>query len=155
MHTTHRERLNVSREDGRPLRHCSLSCAAPQTAARNTTPPQQREVHSVSSSPTSSEPDTIRTLFVNTGTAAKRAALNTNTPSTEKGISYRERDRSPQCNPSPVALHSTPLHGKLPLPRQVAAYWASVSEPHTCDFNATFPLYVVYISIYMRPSLYF
>ena len=23
--------------------------------------------------------------------------------------------------------------------------WASVSEPHTCDFNATFPLYVVYI----------
>ena len=27
--------------------------------------------------------------------------------------------------------------------------WASVSEPHTCDFNATFPLYVVYISIYL------
>ena len=27
------------------------------------------------------------------------------------------------------------------------SYWASVSEPHTCDFNATFPLYVVYIYI--------
>ena len=25
-------------------------------------------------------------------------------------------------------------------------YWASVSEPHTCDFNATFSLYVCYIS---------
>ena len=25
--------------------------------------------------------------------------------------------------------------------------WASVSEPHPCDFNATFSLYVCYISI--------
>ena len=32
--------------------------------------------------------------------------------------------------------------------------WASVSEPHTCDFNATFSLYVISY-IYMRPSLYF
>ena len=23
--------------------------------------------------------------------------------------------------------------------------WASVSEPHTCDFNATFSLYIVYM----------
>ena len=28
--------------------------------------------------------------------------------------------------------------------------WASVSEPHTCDFNATFSPYVI-----SRPSLYF
>ena len=31
-------------------------------------------------------------------------------------------------------------------------YWASVSEPHTCDFNATFSLYVcimLYIYIYI------
>ena len=26
--------------------------------------------------------------------------------------------------------------------RLVINYWASVSEPHTCDFNATFPLYI-------------
>ena len=36
-------------------------------------------------------------------------------------------------------------------------YWASVSEPHTCDFNATFSLYIdiCYNYIYMRLSLYF
>ena len=40
----------------------------------------------------------------------------------------------------------------------VISNWASVSEPHTCDFNATFSLYIyiyIYIYIYMRPSLYF
>ena len=31
----------------------------------------------------------------------------------------------------------------------VVCNWASVSEPHTCDFNATFSLYiyVIYLSI--------
>ena len=32
--------------------------------------------------------------------------------------------------------------------------WASVSEPHTCDFNATFSLYIyIYIYIYLYATV--
>ena len=31
--------------------------------------------------------------------------------------------------------------------------WASVSEPHTCDFNATFPLYICCIYIYIYATV--
>ena len=56
--------------------------------------------------------------------------------------------------PMPTTLpRSRSPHNVLHSPSYVDSYdfqnnWASVSEPHTCDFNATFSLYVIsYISI--------
>ena len=53
----------------------------------------------------------------------------------ELKITVHSWARNIRSGSPPNALHSS-------------SYWASVSEPHTCDFNATFPLYVVYIYIY-------
>ena len=39
------------------------------------------------------------------------------------------------------------------IPSNYGHYWASVSEPHTCDFNATFSLYVVYLYIYIYATV--
>ena len=38
------------------------------------------------------------------------------------------------------------------IPYIKSGYWASVSEPHTCDFNATFSLYI-YISTYIYATV--
>ena len=40
--------------------------------------------------------------------------------------------------------------GCFPMVSKLILNWASVSEPHTCDFNATFSLYIyIYIYIYV------
>ena len=62
---------------------------------------------------------------------------------------------------TPVHMHMymcylLPLYMVMHIKHSVHHYnWASVSEPHTCDFNATFSLYIcIYIYIYIYVICY-
>ena len=105
----------------------------------------------------------IKAKFFALNTAALRGTSNETEATRHRAHNQRRRLKADDCDrttctsviihfrweemPTPTTLPRSPHAIHLP------SYWESLSEPHTCDFNAAFSLLMLYISSHVLSKI--